>query len=166
MSVPVLPENVGRPVNILEQHTSEGPDVGLHADRQAASLLRAHVRDGALNHPVGGLAADHRRRHRQLRVVRGRVERLGQAKVQEPHPAVRRDLDVGRLQIAMDDAPRVGSLESNRDVARDSNGVSNSHRAGGQRLGEGDPRHELHDEELQIAHPLQAVDARDARMIQ
>ena len=59
------------------------------------------------------------------------VERFGEAEVEHLHDAVRRDLHVGRLEIAMDDAFLVRGLERLGDLAGDGEGV-----------GQGCPRHQ------------------------
>jgi hypothetical protein len=48
------------------------------------------------------------------------------AEVEDLHDAVRRDLDVGGLQIAMDDASLVRGIERIGDLARDGQRVGNS----------------------------------------
>ena len=48
---------------------------------------------------------------------------LGETEVQHLHRAVRRDLDVRRLQVAMDDAALVGEVERPCDLSRDVQGV-------------------------------------------
>ena len=80
---------------------------------------------------VGGGAEDHAHLRRtcavnvgELREVRRRrgsrrVHRLGETEVEHLHRAVGADLDVGRLQIAMDDALLVRRLERVGDLARD-----------------------------------------------
>ena len=55
--------------------------------------------------------------------------RLRQPEVEHFDDAVRRDLDVGGLEIAVDDAPFVRGFERARDIARD-----------GQRLGQAKTR--------------------------
>ena len=84
-------------------------------------LLRRHVGRGAEDHAgcVLGRAMAHASVKSASRRCPGRprrIERLGQAEVQHLDGAVGRDLDVGRLQIAMDDAAVVRRLERVGDL--------------------------------------------------
>ena len=88
----------------LVQHAAERPDVGALVDRFAARLFGAHVRRGAENHarrvsrrPSSSATADGRR-------VESATDGFGQTEVEHLHRRRRRELDVGRLQIAVDDA--------------------------------------------------------------
>ena len=56
-----------------------------------------------------------------------RVHRLGQAEVEHLHEAIGGDLDVGGLQIAMDDAALVRRLERLGDLPRDRQRLGERH---------------------------------------
>ena len=103
------------------EHAAERPDVGALVDALAARLLRAHVR---------GRAHDDARAGRRGVVIvgdcvtmapprRSGSSSLGQAEVEHLDRAVGRDLDVGRLQVAMDDALLVRRLERLGDLPGD-----------------------------------------------
>ena len=59
------------------------------------------------------------RRWSDVRALRSGSLDLRQSEVEHFHDAIGRDLDVGRLQVAMDDAPFVGRGEHLRDLPRD-----------------------------------------------
>ena len=115
----------------LEQHGTEGPDVRAFVDGLPARLLRAHVRRGAENHPAPVVIAgvvivgdcDDARR------AADRLHRFRQAEVQHLHGAVRPDLDVRGLQIAMDDALLVRRFERLGDLLRDGQRLVERNRA-------------------------------------
>ena len=105
----------------LVKHAAERPDVGALVDRSAARLLGAHVGRGA---------EDHAGRASPARVIVGDRDRvrdggsvgvdLRPGRSRAPSPCRRRrDLDVGRLQIAMDDAVLVRGFERLGNLARD-----------------------------------------------
>jgi hypothetical protein len=96
----------------LVQHTAERPDVGALVDAQAPRLLRAHVRGGA-DHRAGVC-------HRQRLRVRHLLARDAcDSEIEHLDDPGRRDLDVGRLEIAVNDALVVRGLERQRDLAGD-----------------------------------------------
>ena len=106
----------------LEEERPEGPDVRPLVHPPAARLLGGHVARGPEDHSRLGARLRQRRRLRQVRRgARGRVPRvgLGQAEVEDLDLAVRRQLDVGGLEVAVDDALLVRFLERLRDLPRD-----------------------------------------------
>ena len=72
----------------LEQHDAEGPDVGAFVHRRAGGLFRTHVGRGAHDDAGPGRPAAERGRVGQ-RFGRGRLERLGEAEVEQLDAAVR-----------------------------------------------------------------------------
>ena len=82
---------------------AEGEDVGARVHRLTADLLRREVGRGAERD--AGLG--------QVRLV---VRQLGDAEVEDLGGAVVEDADVRRLDVAVDDAPRVRELEPARDL--------------------------------------------------
>ena len=101
----------------LVEHSAQRKNVGPRVNRPAFGLLRRHVR---------------RRPHDQARtrgVCRHRVliwrafEELGQPEVEHLGASVRGDDDVGRLDVAMDDAARVRGLERRRDLRAEIEGL-------------------------------------------
>jgi hypothetical protein len=75
------------------------------------------------------------------------VERLGQAEVEDLGPAFGRDHDVGALEIAMDDAPRVGACEAIGELKTDSRNLSGCHGTRGKAGGERGAPDQLHVDE-------------------
>ena len=106
----------------LVQHTAKRPHVTPLVRRPSLRLLRRHVRRRAENHAgVGHLRRrrDRRRGRDVSRAGRGvRVRELREAEVEHFHHAVRRDLDVRGLQVAMDDPLLVGGFEGLADLTR------------------------------------------------
>ena len=95
------------------------------------------------------------------------ARRLRQAEVEHLHDAVGRDLDVGRLQIAMDDALLVRRFERVGDLPRDGQRLADR-RCGpvAMPIGERVAVDELEDQRGRAVHVLEAVDRADVRMIQ
>ena len=83
-------------------------------------LFRAHVGGGAQDHAhARQRRTGDRRRRRLAGRGRQRIQRLRQSEVEDLHGAIGPDLDVGRLQIAMDDALLVRRLEGGADLPGD-----------------------------------------------
>src|SRR4051812_18942066 len=81
-------------------------------------------------------------------------------------------LDVGRLEIAMDDSALVGRIERLRNLASHSQGVADRQsgcactRTGQQFLRQRGAVNELHDEAEHAIGVLEAMNRRDARMVE
>ena len=99
---------------------------------------------------------------RIVRQRRGDCSSLRQAEVEQLDRAVRRDLDVGGLQIAMDDALVVRGFERVGDLPRDAERLVERNRSLLDPLGQRRPFDQLHHQRVL----LDAVDRRDVRMIQ
>ena len=142
------------------EHAAEGPDVSAPIDAQTARLLGAHIGgstdDGAVT----------RLRWIDRRSVDARG--LGEAEVEDLHDALRCDLDVGRFQIAVDDAALVSRVERIGNLPRN-----------GERLGDGEAAvctsdtfgqrfalDQLEDEAAYAVCFFDAVDRADVRMIE
>ena len=78
----------------------------------------------------------------------GALPGLGEAEVEDLHLAVRRDLHVGGLQVAVDDALLVRLLERLGDLPRDRERLVDRDRPALQPLGEVLAGDELHGEEV------------------
>ncbi len=103
----------------FEQHNAESPDVGALIDRFPARLLGRHIGGCSQNHAGLGRKGE-----------RGRVAGYGarrgdggfggfrQTEIQQLHDTVGRDLDVRRLEIAMDHAFLMCGLQTGGDLAR------------------------------------------------
>jgi len=107
----------GTPCEHFEQHAAKRPDVGAFVDVLTACLFRAHICRRADNH---SLARFHLRDsgnggRTALRV--GAVH-LRETEVEHLHDAVAGDGDVRRLQVTMDDAALVRSIERGSNLPR------------------------------------------------
>ena len=136
----------------LVQHDAERPDVGAPIDGLPLRLLGRHV----------GGRAENRAHLRRPRRERGRVgevrarcaggiHRLGQTEIEDLHRAVGGDLDVRRLEIAMDDPALVRVLERLGDLLRDRERLGERQRPAPDQPGQVVALDDLHREE---AHPL------------
>ena len=111
------------PASISNRTTPKAQMSRAPVRRASLRLLRAHVSRRAENHPDAG----HHRgggnrgrvRQRRSRARRRRLHRLGQTEVEHLHRAVRTDLDVRGLEIAMDDSLLVRRFEGLGDLSRD-----------------------------------------------
>ncbi len=99
---------------------------------------------------------------------------LREAEVEDLHHAIRRDRDVGGLQVAVDNSFFVGDVEGLGDLPRDAQRVTNGQpralrpltRNIREGLRERLPVHELENQEPDAFGFLEAVDRADVRMIQ
>src|SRR5215203_1237096 len=94
-----------RPCEHLVQDAAERPNVRSLVDRISTSLLRAHVRRGAENdaHSRQGRTG-YGRRFQSVGAATGCLEDLGETEVQDLDRSVGQDLDVGRLQVTVNDS--------------------------------------------------------------
>src|SRR5688500_4337728 len=151
----------------LEQDAAERPDVCALVDRLPARLFGRHI---------GGVAEDdadlrrrtgQRRRNRQAaRRRRRRVERLRQTEVEHLDGAIWPQLDVGWLEVAMDDPLVVRLLEGLGNLPRDHQRFINWQGALRHSVSERRPLDELENERHRPIRFLEAVNAADIRMIQ
>ncbi len=115
----VSPAERQAPGQHLVQHAAEGPDVGALVHGPAARLFRTHVGrrpdDEAVARPIRGDG----RRLRQIETGRVTGRGFGQAEVEHLHRAGRRDHDIGRLQVAVDDSPLVRRIHRVGDLPRE-----------------------------------------------
>ena len=99
----------------LVEDDPQGPDVGSGVDVLAEELLGRHVGDGpdgAAGPGQAGLAGD-----------------LGQAEIGDPGDALLRDEDVGRLDVAVDDAVRMGGGQAVGDLGGEGERLGGGYRA-------------------------------------
>jgi hypothetical protein len=108
------------------------------------------------------------RERRRARVAAGSLARpgLGQAEVEDLDLALGRELDVGGLQIAVDDALVVGFLEGLGDLLRDLEGLVEGDSTARETLLEVLALDELEGEERPPVGLLEPVDGGDARVIE
>ena len=91
---------------------------------------------------------------------------LRQPEVEHLHGAVRRDLDVRRFQIAVDDALLVRGFERLRDLARDRERLLNRQRTQRQTLGERRAFDEFEHEAADAVGLLHSIDRANVRVVQ
>ena len=89
------------------------------SSRLAARLLRTHVRSGSEDGAFARASEADGRRPREVLTRSVALRCLRETKVQDLHDLVGRDLDIGRLEIAMDDSALVRGFERRRDLERD-----------------------------------------------
>ena len=94
------------------------------------------------------------------------VGELRQPEIQHLHGAVVADLDIRRLEIAMNDPLLVRRLERVRDLTRKRECLSERNRPVGDALRERRALNELQHERAGAVRFFEAVDRRDVRMIQ
>ena len=88
----------------LVQHAAECPDVAPLVHRFAARLFGTHVRRGPQQHPRHRPCVSHRRRLRHIDGWGVVAQAFRQTEVENLHFSGRRDDDVGRLEIAVNDS--------------------------------------------------------------
>ena len=155
------------------QHAPERPDVGPFVNDLAPCLLRTHIARRAHHGTVARVV--HGLRRRVCEVGRRAIASgLREAEVEDLHHAVRRDRDVGGLQVAVDNPFFVGDVEGLGDLPRDAQRVTNGQpralrpltRDIREGVRERLPVHELENQEPDAFGFLEAVDRADVRMIQ
>ena len=140
----------------LEEHRRQGEEIGAGVERLAAHLLRRHVvrrpDDGAglgeAGRAVGAEAAG---------------DRPGQAEVEQLH-AVRRQEQVRRLQVAMDEPARVQRVEGVEDLQRDGGGVGRRQRPARHARAERLAGEQLHRHDQPVVGLLDLVELADVGM--
>ena len=140
----------------------ERPDVGPGINWQAARLFGAHVSGGA-EHRAGARA---RRRDRDALGSGFVAQGLGEPEVEHLHGAVRRQLDVGGFEIAVDDALFVRGFESAGELERDRHNLRRRERTRAQPVGECRPFNQFEHERGHTVCLFEAVDTADVRVIQ
>ena len=95
-----------------------------------------------------------------------RLDRLREAEIEHLHGPVRADLDVGRLEIAMDDALLVRRVERLGDLPRDRQRLVERDRTSCDAVGERLTLDQFHHERLHTSAVFEAVDGGDVRMVQ
>ena len=137
----------------LVEDDAERPDVGAGVDVLAAELFGRHVgdgADGAAGAGQAGLAGD-----------------LGQAEVGDAGRPVLGDEDVGRLDVAVDDAARVGGGQAVGDLGGDGQGLGRGQGAaldlGPQALAAAEGHGDEHAPVLALAD---LVDGADVRVVE
>jgi hypothetical protein len=141
----------GRPTSQkLVEHAPEREDVAAMISRFTFGLLGRHVGRGTENHSRLRRHQAERRRLRDCHpitlvgtIVVGVFDQLGQPEIEHLHGAVVANLDVGGLEIAMDDPLLVRSLERLGDLPGDGQRLIDGNRAVGESIGQRRPFHQL-----------------------
>ena len=165
-----LPGKRERPAEHLVEDAPERPDVGSLVDAPAARGLRAHVRRRSEDHTGHRSERGDGRRHRGIgrrgAAVARRVERLGETEVEDLDHAVGGQLDVRRLQVAVNDPALVRRLERLRDLPREIDRFGEGQPSSLQALGQILAGDQLHREEAMALVLMEAVDRCDVRMVE
>jgi hypothetical protein len=149
----------------LVEDAAKGPDVRPLVDRLPPRLLGAHELDGSHDH--AGTRVLERRgdlAREGVAVGFGTGHQLREPEVEELDPPFRRDHDVGRFQVPVDDSALVRGFQRLRDLARDAEGVGKG-QSPAHPVGERFSRDQLEHEISRPARLLGAVDRGDPRMI-
>ena len=96
----------------------------------------------------------------------GGIERLGQTEIEHLDEPVGADLDVGRFQVAVDDAAVVRRFERLGDLAGDVERLVERQGAHIDPQGQRRPIDQLHDQRRRVGGILQPDDVGDVRVIQ
>ena len=94
------------------------------------------------------------------------MQRFREAEVEDLDDAVGREAHVRRLEVPVHDAGLVRGLETLRDLTAHVDGFVDGQRTAREPRGEVLTGDELHREEARVVHLIDAVDARDVRMVQ
>ena len=148
----------------LVENTTEGEDVRSPVERLSARLLGAHVGSGSEDD--AGLRPAGRGRRRVGGVGTRRIDHPGEPEVENFHRAVGTNLDVRRLQIAVDDSDSVRRLETGRDLGGNTESFVERQRPSGQRLIEPFSLDQLEDEVESALRLLDAVQGCEVRVVQ
>ena len=107
-----------------------------------------------------------RDRDRRFVQSRRRLDQFREAKVEHFDDTVAADHHVGRLEVAVDDAPCVRGGERVGDRDGDAQQLAETHAAAGDRRVEAAPADVLHHDEVPIACRLDFVDGDDVGMVE
>ena len=152
---PLRPANAGRPASISKRMAPAANRSAARVDGLAHHLLGRHVARRA-DHDAGARQPADPSAGSELRPRETEVEQLD---------AVRREEDVGRLEIAMDDAARVQRRQRGQHAEADRHRLRDAHRPALQPLGERLALEQLHGDEQLAGVLADLVDLADVRMV-
>jgi hypothetical protein len=92
--------------------------------------------------------------------------RLRQTEVEDFHFSAGSELDVGRFQIAVDDAPFVRGFQGIGHLQRDAEHLPHGNRTGLEAILQGRALDQLEDEAVRLSSFLEAVNGADMRVIE
>ena len=150
------------PGHHLVENDAKGEQVRSGVERFTAGLLGGHVGDGP-DHATG--VRDEICRL-GLDVFGGRVLDPGDAEVENLRIAAMGHEDVGRLDIAVDDALGVRGFKRIGELHTEAERVIEPERAAHEQVAEHVPLEQLHHDERRVAVLAQVVDGADVGMIQ
>ena len=175
MSDTVPPSNARRPVSISKNTHPNAQTSERRSTDVSTRLLGAHVcgraedDPGASHRRTGdgqGLRKQVRRRSRRIR-----RERLGQAEVEHLDGTIRSELDVGGLEVPVDDTGVVGRLQRLGNLPGDWQGLVERNWSLRDAFGQRPPFDQFQDKRMLVGSGVsaaffQAVDGRDVGMIE
>ena len=150
----------------LVEHGAEGPNIRALVDVLSFCLLRAHIRGRSQDHTDPSSIPRDGGGRRAAGIGRVLHEGLGQAEVQDFDLAVRRQLDVGRLQVTMNDPALVRFLQGVRNLVGDVARLFDGNGSKCDPLSERLSLDELENEVVRALRLLQPVDRGNVRMVQ
>ena len=140
----------------LEEHRRQREEIGAGVERLATHLLRRHV----VRCPDDGAGLGEARRALRAEAA---GDRPGQTEVEQLH-AVRRQEEVRRLQVAIDQPARVQGVEGVEDLQRNGGGVGRRQRPACHARAERLARKELHRHDQPVVGLLDLVELADVGM--
>jgi hypothetical protein len=150
----------------LVQHASERPDVGPFVEWPAARLFGAHIRGRTQNDPFACPADRDGRRLRQFRFGAVRGIDSGKPKIEYFDDAIRGDLDVCRLEIAVDDAFLVRRIECVGKLMGDRQGLTKRYRPASHPIGHRFTVDQFKDQRAYAVDVFDTVDGANVRMVE
>ena len=154
----------------LVEHDAERKQIGARVELLAARLFRRHVGDGARSSCRGSVEVA-RRHRRPCDIARRRLRlrrQLGEAEVEHLRLAARGDEDVGRLDVAVDDAVARARRRARRRsaIAEIEQLVERQRPAADAGASSVLAVEQLHDDERLALVLADVVDRADVRMVQ
>ena len=138
----------------FREHKSESEEIGTRVQRLTRSLFRSHVSGSADDHAVAG----------QWLLPSDVARQLGQPEIKDLRVLCPCEEQIARLDVAVNDACRVGGLQTIDDFQRQRNEVPLIERAALQTLPQRFAFQILHDDERSTVVVAEVVDGADVRV--